>query len=93
MAGEVYNIDLHAHIGRIEGKKSTLHGKLVTIDEEARKLYFNLSVPHIVAIKLHEEDKRRIDMLTVLNDTINLIDLRRPFTKEYNESLKLLINI
>ncbi len=89
VAGEVYNIDLHAHIGRIEGKKSTLHGKLVTIDEEARKLYFNLSVPHIVAIKLHEEDKRRIDMLTVLNDTINLIDLRRPFTKEYNESLKI----
>ena len=88
VAGEVYNIDLHAHIGRIEGKKSTLHGKLVTIDEEARKLYFNLSVPHIVATKLHEEDKRRIDMLTVLNDTINLIDLRRPFTKEYNESLK-----
>lgn len=89
VAGEVYNIDLHAHIGRIEGKKSTLHGKLVTIDEEARKLYFNLSVPHIVATKLHEEDKRRIDMLTVLNDTINLIDLRRPFTKEYNESLKI----
>ncbi|HII4512974.1 alpha-mannosidase [Clostridium perfringens] len=88
VAGEVYKIDLHAHIGRIEGKKSTLHGKLVTIDEEARKLYFNLSVPHIVATKLHEEDKRRIDMLTVLNDTINLIDLRRPFTKEYNESLK-----
>ena len=88
VAGEVYDIDLHAHIGRIEGKKSTLHGKLVTIDEEARKLYFNLSVPHIVATKLHEEDKRRIDMLNVLNDTINLIDLRRPFTKEYNESLK-----
>ena len=28
-------------------------------------------------------------MLNVLNDTINLIDLRRPFTKEYNESLKI----
>ena len=86
--GEVYNIDLHAHIGRIEGKKSSLYGKLVTIDEEARKLYFNLSVPHIIATKLHEEDKRRIDMLKVLNETINLIDLRRPFSKEYSESLK-----
>ncbi|MGL5245773.1 MAG: alpha-mannosidase, partial [Sarcina sp.] len=88
VAGERYEIDLHAHIGRIEGKKSTLHGKLVVIDEEARKLYFNINVPLIVCKKLNKEDKRRIDMLNVLNEAVNMIDLRRPFSKEYSESLK-----
>ncbi|MPQ43799.1 alpha-mannosidase [Clostridium tarantellae] len=88
VAGEKYEIDLHAHIGRIEGKKSTLHGKLVVIDEEARKLYFNINVPLIVCKKLNKEDKRRIDMLNVLNEAINIIDLRVPFSKEYSESLK-----
>ncbi|MGL4449958.1 MAG: alpha-mannosidase [Sarcina sp.] len=88
VAGTKYEIDLHAYAGMLADKKATLHGKLVVIDEEARELYWNLRVPVDVCKELDKEDKNRIDMITVLNDAINLVDLRRPKSKEYDESLK-----
>ncbi|MBX7405721.1 alpha-mannosidase [Clostridium chauvoei] len=85
--GTRYDIDLHAYAGMLADKLATLHGKLVVIDMVARDLYFNLKVPVDVCKELDKEDKNRIDMITVLNDAINLIDLRRPKSKEYNESV------
>ena len=66
IAGEIYELDLHAYSGMIEDKKPTLYGELVTIDMVLRELYFNLQVPVWVCEKLGVEDKRRIDMLLVL---------------------------
>ncbi|SHJ85962.1 alpha-mannosidase [Clostridium cavendishii DSM 21758] len=86
--GLKYNIDLHAYAGMLHDKKATLNGELVTIDLDTRALYFNLQVPIWTCMKLDPDDKRRIDMLTVLNDAINILDLRKPFSKEYNESVK-----
>ena len=80
--GTKYEIDLHAYAGMLADKKATLHGKLVVIDMAARELYWNLKVPVDVCKELDKEDKNRIDMITVLNDAINLIDLRRPNSKE-----------
>lgn len=87
VAGTKYEIDLHAYAGMLADKKATLHGKLVLLDMAARELYFNLKVPVGVCKELDKEDKNRIDMLTVLNDAINLLDLRRPKSKEYDESV------
>lgn len=88
VAGTKYEIDLHAYAGMLADKKATLYGKLVEIDMDSRELYWNLKVPADVCKELDKEDKNRIDMITVLNDAINLIDLRRPKTKEYDESVK-----
>ncbi|WP_195987495.1 alpha-mannosidase [Clostridium sp. D53t1_180928_C8] len=87
-AGDVYEIDLHSYTGRTWDKRLTLNASLVTIDLAARDLYFNLQVPVWSCEKIDEDDKRRIDMLLVLNDAINLLDLRKVFSKEYNESIK-----
>jgi alpha-mannosidase len=87
-AGMKYEIDLHAYAGMLADKKATLHGKLVVIDMDSRELYWNLKVPVDVCKELDKEDKNRIDMITVLNEAINLIDLRRPKTKEYDESVR-----
>ena len=87
-AGDKYEIDLHAYAGMLADKKATLHGKLVVIDMDSRELYWNLKVPVDVCKELDKEDKNRIDMITVLNDAINLIDLRRPKSKEYDLSVK-----
>lgn len=85
--GTKYEIDLHAYAGRVFDRKVTLGGKLVVVDEEARKLYFNLKVPVDVCKQLDKDDKKRIDMIRVLNDSINLIDFRTPKSEEYDESL------
>lgn len=88
VAGTKYDIDLHAYAGMLADKKATLYGKLVEIDMDSRELYWNLKVPVDVCKELDKEDKNRIDMITVLNEAINLIDLRRPKSKEYDESIK-----
>ncbi|MGL4760247.1 MAG: alpha-mannosidase [Sarcina sp.] len=87
IAGEVYTVDLHAYAGMLDDKKPTLNGKLVVIDMASRDLYFNLKVPVDVCKELDKEDKKRIDMITVLNDAINLLDLRKPKTALYDDSV------
>ena len=87
LPGTIYNIDLHAYAGRVFDRKVTLGGKLVVLDKQARELYYNLKVPVDVCKELDKEDKNRIDMLTVLNDAINLIDLRIPKSEQYDKSI------
>ncbi|MGL4849949.1 MAG: alpha-mannosidase, partial [Clostridium sp.] len=90
--GTKYEIDLHAYAGMLADKLATLHGKLVVIDMDARRLYWNLKVPVDVCKELEKEDKNRIDMITVLNDGINLIDLRRPKSELYDKSIRVANN-
>lgn len=85
--GTKYEIDLHAYAGMLSDKRSTLYGKLVVIDMASRELYWNLKVPVDVCKELDKEDKNRIDMISLLNDAINLIDLRRPKSEEYDSSV------
>lgn len=90
-AGKTYQIDLHAYAGMSgmpQEYRSTLTGKLVVIDDETRGLYFDLQTPLWVCEKLDEEDERRIDMLRVLNEAVNLIDLRKPYSHEYYQSIE-----
>lgn len=87
VAGQVYEIDLHAYAGMLADKLATLTGSLVVIDMNSRELYWNLKVPVDVCKELEKEDKNRIDMITVLNDAVNLIDLRRPKSELYDASV------
>lgn len=89
VAGDKYEIDLHAYAGMLADKKATLYGKLMVIDELARKVYWDLKVPLEVCKELDKEDKNRIDMITVLNEAVNLIDLRKPKSELYDKSLVL----
>lgn len=88
VAGTKYDIDLHAYAGMLADKKATLHGKLVVIDTDCRDLYWNLKVPLDVCKELEKDDKKRIDMLGLLTSAVNLIDLRKPKSKEYSDSIK-----
>lgn len=88
VAGEKYEIDLHAYAGMLADKLATLSGNLVVIDMASRELYWNLKVPVDVCKELEKEDKNRVDMITVLNEAINLVDLRRPKSEMYDESVK-----
>lgn len=92
IAGTRYDIDLQAYAGMLSNKKATLYGKLVELDLNSRELYWNLKVPLDVCKELDIEDKNRIDMITILNQAINLIDFRRAKSKEYDESVKVANN-
>lgn len=84
--GREYQLDLAAYSGMLE-RRSFLHGELVTVDRQTRRLYFNLQVPLWVVERLSEQDKKRFDLLTILNQTVNLLDLRKPFSDQYYDSI------
>lgn len=86
--GKVYNIDLHAYGGMVADRKASLYGELVLVDKLIRELYFNIQVPIWVCEKLSKEDKRRIDMLNVLNEAVNILDLRKTYSDEYYNSIR-----
>ncbi len=85
-SGEEYEICLHAYSGMKEGL-SELHAFLSVFDSNVNKLYYDIKVPLDVALLLDKEDKNRIDILNYLENAVNLIDLRIPFTKEFDQSV------
>lgn len=78
VAGTKYEIDLHAYAGMSADRRATLNGKLVVVDMLSRELYYNIKTPSEVCKQLEKDDKRRIDMITVLTEVCNLIDFRQP---------------
>ena len=84
--GMRFDIDLDAYSGMIEAK-SQLYMELAAVNKDVRRLYYNIMNPLWVVEKLDPNDKNRIDMLTIINDTINLLDLRKIGSKEYYQSI------
>lgn len=85
-AGARYQIDFHAYSGLVSSKcdmKMTVYA----MNDKVNKLYFDIAVPLQIAEKLPEDDKNRIDITNVLNNTINLIDLRKAGSELFHESV------
>jgi alpha-mannosidase len=87
VAGEVFNIILHAYSGMHE-RLVEFSAVIAVLDREIENLYYNLKVPYDVAVLLEKEDKRRIDIIGFLNKAINIIDLRKPFSAGFYDSVK-----
>ena len=85
-AGTTYDIDLQAYTGIMFAELSfTL--EYAQLDEKINRLYYDLIVPHRAFARMEEDDKVRKDLVTVLNHTINLVDLRTPYSKQFYQSV------
>ena len=84
--GEVFSIALHAYSGMKEGLVE-LKSDLAVLDREVEKLYYNIKVPLEVAELIEPETKTRIDILNYLNDAVNLLDLRKPGSQAFMDSV------
>jgi alpha-mannosidase len=84
--GTEYQIDLHAWSGMKESQNDLIL-TISALNEHVKDLWFDLHVPMKVAELLPEEDKNRVDILNALNSTINLLDLRKPGSGEFHESV------
>lgn len=81
-----YEIDLYAYTNTNQ-KDVALDLRVALQHVEVQRLYFDLLVPFETAILLKDSDDRRIDMLKVMNDTMNLIDFRMTGSKEFYASI------
>jgi alpha-mannosidase len=85
-AGESYEIDLYDYTGMRDGY-TQLNVSLCVLETEVEKLYYNLRVPLQVCKLLDDEDIRRVDILNYLTEAINMLDLRKPFSKAFYETV------
>lgn len=84
--GDEYQIDLQAYTGTMHNEFRLL-GNLEVIDKEIQGLYYDIQVPLWGLNRMKEDDKIRLDIETIINETVNLIDLRKPYSEEFYESI------
>ncbi len=86
-AGEVLHIDIQAYTGTLHQEFNFL-AELYTLDKDINRLYYDLLIPLQSFSRMGEDDKVRLDIRTVLNDTVNLLDLRQPYSPAFYASLE-----
>lgn len=92
IAGEVFDILIEA--GTIEDRRQLGFGcRLMVHDPLAEAAYFDLKTPLDVATHLPETDHRRDLILTVVQEALSVIDLRRGDAARFDSSLKAAIEI
>lgn len=93
-AGDEYTVELQAYTGRDtdihEGstKKLELSGSLIAVEEDVLRLYYNLSIPNQIIGWIDSQSCERIKLSRLLEQTVNLIDLRKPYSDEFFASVK-----
>lgn len=86
VGGEVLDIDIQAYTGTLHREFSFLVD-LYVLDEAINHLYYDLQVPLWAFPRMDKDSKIRLDIQTVLNDTINLLDMRLPYSPAFFASV------
>ena len=91
-AGDEYTFDLQAYGGKSAHDSTVKLAQCImsvcALDTDLQKLYYDIKVPHEAAKLMPKEDKNRIYIEQYLEKAINLLDLRRVGSDEYNKSVK-----
>ncbi|MGD1818447.1 MAG: alpha-mannosidase [Pleomorphochaeta sp.] len=86
-AGDVIKLDLQSYTGILHTEFNFIT-YLYEKDPLLNKLYWDLFVPLNGLIKMDESSLDRAKLLNELNNTINLIDFREPYSKAFYNSIK-----
>lgn len=85
--GETYTIDLQGYTG-VMFAELTFTMEAVEVDEKINEIYYDIVVPLQGFSRMQEDDKVRKDLRTILNNTVNLLDLRTPYSEEFYQSIE-----
>ena len=86
-AGQKYWLNLQSYTGTLHGE-FRLMVEMREIDPEIAGLYWDIQVPLQAFSRMKEESQSRLDLTRVINDTVNLLDLRHPYSEEYYASIR-----
>lgn len=86
-AGRVYRFDIQAYTGTLHTEFNLL-GEIAEISEPVRQLYYDIQVPLWALDRMDPQDKTRIDIETVLNETVNCLDLRSVHSEAFYRSVE-----
>lgn len=85
-AGRTYRIILSAFTGD-QNFSLKLDSALKVLDRRVEKYYYDLEVPYQTARLLSSEDQAYIRIIRVLNESLNLLDMRKEGSAEFYSSL------
>lgn len=86
-AGEKIQFDLQSYTGTLHSEFRLL-ADLEEHDAKIEEIYYDLIVPMQGLNRMDEDNKTRLDLETALTNTINLLDLRKPYSKEFYASIE-----
>lgn len=86
-AGDIYRIVLSAFTGD-QNFSLKMNSSLKVLDRKTEKYYYDLEVPYQSARLLNTEDQAYITIIQALNESLNLLDMRKEGSKEYYQSLE-----
>ena len=86
-SGDTYGIDLQGYTGTLFAELTFLL-ELQQCEESINRLFYDLVMPLRALSRIEEDNKVRKDIVTVLNDTINLIDLRTPYSESFYHTVE-----
>lgn len=81
---EVY---LYAYSGSIHDEYLDFLANLQLVDEKTRKVFYDIKVPFEILEFEDENSRNYFEIKKHLNNAVNLIDLRSPYSEEYYASL------
>ena len=87
ISGEKLVFDLQAYTGTIHNEFN-LFMEIQEIDPEIEALYYDLKVPVEAFSRMEKEDRNRMLLENALNEGINLLDLRTPYSEEFYASVR-----
>ena len=85
--GETLTLELQSYTGILH-REFNLIVDIREVDAEIEKLYYDLWVPLAAFPRMDEDDKNRKDIENILNNTVNLLDLRTPYSESFYATLK-----
>ncbi len=84
--GRTMTVDVQAYTGTLH-REFCFVAELYTLDEDINRLYWDIQVPLQAFARMGADSKDRLDIQTVLNDTINLLDMRQPYSAAFYASV------
>lgn len=86
-AGDEYLLELQAYTGTLH-TEFNLIVELMEISPEIEGLYYDLYVPLSAFDRMEKDNLVRRDIERVLNETVNFLDLRTPYTEDFYQSVE-----
>jgi alpha-mannosidase len=87
--GDEFDVSLYAYSGS-DSRKAFFNCSMAVLEADVEAIYYDLRVALEAAECLHKQDKRRIDILKYLEETVALIDFRKAYCydKSFIDSVK-----
>jgi alpha-mannosidase len=85
-SGDTYRFDLQAYTGTLHSEFKLI-AEVQEIDPKIVGLYYDLKVPLEAFPRMDEEGQDRLAIESILNNTINYLDLRNSYSEAFYSSL------